>query len=158
MTNDGSAARGAQGPPAVSATAVSNVISERIGIGSHSALVAVILPALVVLRCHFSIQAVRGETFRGQGKRKMLTTASIWGITVALGVAAAAWGASDRRHQDESLLLAQACAGLPSTRQVEDALSTMRAMSNGGFDPICTTIASQSTSRDPNPKVADLKH
>lgn len=74
--------------------------------------------------------------------------ASIWGITVALGVAAAAWVGSDGRRPDESDLLQQACAGLPSTRQVEDALSTLRAVSIGGFDPICTAIASQPASRD----------
>jgi len=81
----------------------------------------------------------------------MLTTASIWGITVALGAAAAAWVASDPRHQDESLLLTQACAGLPSTRQIEDELATMRAMSNGGSDPICVTLASQPPARKSQP-------
>ncbi len=83
----------------------------------------------------------------------MLTvaTASIWGITVALGAAAAAWVASDGRRPDETYLLRQACSGLPSNRQVEDALSTMRAMSLGGFDPICTTIASHPALRQSQP-------
>lgn len=71
-----------------------------------------------------------------------ITSASIWGITVVLGVTTAAWVASDGPRPDESRLLQQACAGLPSSRQVEDALSTMRAVSIGGADPICTTLAS----------------
>lgn len=75
----------------------------------------------------------------------MLTTtaASIWGITVALGVASAALVASNGRPEDESHLFQQACAGTPSSRQVEDALSTIRALSNGGFDPICTILATR---------------
>lgn len=76
-----------------------------------------------------------------------VTTASIWGITVALSVVAGTWEANEERPPDESRLLQQACAGLPSTRQIEDALSTMRAMSNGGSDPICTTIALQPAAR-----------
>jgi hypothetical protein len=80
-----------------------------------------------------------------------VTTASIWGITVALGVAAAAWVASDGRRPPESRLLQQACAGLASTRQVEDALSTMRAMSVGGSDPICTTLAAQTAAQKSQP-------
>jgi len=71
-----------------------------------------------------------------------VTTASIWGSTVALGVVAAAVVASDRRRQDGSRLFEQACAGLASTRSIEDALATERALSNGGSDPICTTLAS----------------
>jgi len=80
-----------------------------------------------------------------------LTTASIWGITVALGVAAAAWVASDGRRPEESRLLQQACAGLASTRQVEHALSTVRAMSIGGSDPICMALAMQPEARESEP-------
>jgi hypothetical protein len=68
-----------------------------------------------------------------------VTTAPIWGITVALGVAAAAIVTEDGRVQDENRLLQQACAGLPSNRQIEDTLATLRALSNGGSDAICTT-------------------
>ena len=68
------------------------------------------------------------------------TTASIWGITVALGIAAAAFATSDGRYRDESHLLEQACAGLPSSRQVEDALASMRGLSIDGSDPVCTQL------------------
>jgi hypothetical protein len=68
------------------------------------------------------------------------TSASIWGITVALGVAAAAFGTSEGRYRDESRLFQQACAGLPSSRHVENALASMRGLSNGGSDPVCTQL------------------
>lgn len=74
------------------------------------------------------------------------TTASIWGVTVALGVAAAAIGTSEGRYRDESHLLQQACAGLPSSRQVEDALASMRGLSNDGSDPVCTQLSAEATS------------
>lgn len=73
------------------------------------------------------------------------TTASIWGITVALGVAAAAFGPSDGRYRNESRLLEQACAGLPSSRQVEDALASMRGVSIDGSDPVCTQLISRAS-------------
>jgi hypothetical protein len=72
----------------------------------------------------------------------LTTTATIWGITVALGVAAAAIVAEDGRVQDENRLLQQACAGQPSNVQAEDTLATLRALSNGGSDPICTKSTS----------------
>ena len=74
------------------------------------------------------------------------TTASIWGVTVALGVVAAAIGTSEGRYRDESHLLQQACAGLPSSRQVEDALASMRGLSNDGSDPVCTQLSAEATS------------
>ena len=67
------------------------------------------------------------------------TTASIWGITVALGVAAA-FGTSPEGYRDEGRLLEQACAGLPSSRQVEDALASMRGLTIDGSDPVCTQL------------------
>ena len=72
-------------------------------------------------------------------------TASIWGITVALGVAAAAFAANGGRLRDESRLFQQACAGLPSSRQIEDTLASMRGLSNDGFDPICLQLIAQAT-------------
>ena len=68
------------------------------------------------------------------------TTATIWGITVAFGVAAAAMVAEDAHVQDESRLLQQACAGSSSNQQAEDTLATLRALSNDGSDPICPTL------------------
>ena len=73
------------------------------------------------------------------------TTASIWGITVALGVVAGAFTASEGRYRDEGLLLQQACAGLPSSREVEDALASMRGLSNDGSDPVCSQLIAQAT-------------
>jgi hypothetical protein len=80
------------------------------------------------------------------------TTASIWGITVALGVAAAALGlgTSEGRYRDESRLLEQACAGLPSSRQVEDALASMRGVSIDGSDPVCTQLISRAAAAGAN--------
>ena len=78
------------------------------------------------------------------------TTASIWGITVALGVAAAAFGTADGRYRDESRLLEQACAGLPSSRQVEDALATMRGLSIDGSDPVCMQLISRAIATGAN--------
>jgi hypothetical protein len=78
------------------------------------------------------------------------TTASIWGITVALGVAAATFMTSEARYPDESRLLQQACAGLPSSRQVEDALAGMRGLSNDGSDPVCTQLLAQATATGAN--------
>jgi hypothetical protein len=75
------------------------------------------------------------------------TTASIWGITVALGVAAAAMVASDGRIHDENRLLRQACMGLSSERPVEDALATIRALSNDGSDSICATLETNTNVR-----------
>jgi len=71
-----------------------------------------------------------------------ITTVSIWGITVGLGVAAAAFGPSAGHHRDESRLLEPACAGLPSSRQVEDALASMRGLTIDGSDPVCTQLIS----------------
>ena len=78
------------------------------------------------------------------------TTASIWGITVALGIAGAAFGTSGERYWDESRLLEQACAGLPSSRQVEDALASMRGVSIDGSDPVCTQLNSRAASAGAN--------
>ena len=77
-------------------------------------------------------------------------TASIWGITVALGVAAAAMATSAGHYRDESRLLEQACAGLPSSPQVEDALATMRGLSIDGFDPVCTQLTAQAAATRPS--------
>jgi hypothetical protein len=78
------------------------------------------------------------------------TTASIWAITVALGVAAAAFATSEGRYRDESRQLQQACAGLPSSRRVEDALASMRGLSNDGSDPVCTQLSAQAAATDVN--------
>ncbi|HEY6927221.1 MAG TPA: hypothetical protein VI653_27340 [Steroidobacteraceae bacterium] len=72
-----------------------------------------------------------------------ITSASIWGITVVLGIGAAALATSEGHYRDESRLLQQACAGLPSSRQVEDALASMRGLSNDGSDPVCTQLILQ---------------
>jgi hypothetical protein len=74
-----------------------------------------------------------------------ITTASIWGITVALGAAVAAIATGGGPYGDESGLLRQACAGQPSSRQVEDALASLRGLSIGGFDPVCTQLIAQAT-------------
>ena len=78
------------------------------------------------------------------------TTASIWGITVALAIAAAAFGTNDGRYRDESRLLEQACAGLPSSRQVEDSLASMRGLSIDGSDPVCTQLIARARATDAN--------
>ncbi len=78
------------------------------------------------------------------------TTASIWGITVALGVAAAAFATSEGRYRDESSLVQQACAGLPSSREVEDTLASMRGVSNDGSDPVCTQLIARAAATEPN--------
>lgn len=78
------------------------------------------------------------------------TTASIWGITVALGVAVATFATGEVPYRDESRLLQQACAGLPSSRQVEYALASMRGLSNGGSDAVCTQLMAQATATGAN--------
>ena len=78
------------------------------------------------------------------------TSASIWGITVVLGVAAAAFATSEGPYRDESRLLQQACTGLPSSRQAEDALAGMRGLSNDGSDPVCTQLMTQATATGAN--------
>lgn len=78
------------------------------------------------------------------------TTASIWGITVALGIAAAALATSEGRYQDEIRLVQQSCAGLPSSREVEDTLASMRGVSNDGSDPVCTQLIAGAAAIDPN--------
>lgn len=80
------------------------------------------------------------------------TTVSIWGITVALGAGAATILAGDGRSQNESHLVQQACAGLASSRQVEDALATIRGLSNDGFDPVCTEIEIESAQVRSSPR------
>jgi hypothetical protein len=72
-----------------------------------------------------------------------LNTGSIWGIALILGVVAGTVPESAGRDVAESSSLEEVCVGLPTDRQLEDTLSMVRALSNGGFDPICGAVEAQ---------------
>jgi hypothetical protein len=69
------------------------------------------------------------------------TTRVILGIGVTLIVAVAAIAIGNDRYTDVEGALAKACAGAPTTPQLENALFNARARSDGGFDPICSPPA-----------------
>ena len=62
-------------------------------------------------------------------------------LVLSLGAATLITGASRPQHPQGSL--AQACLGLGTDRELENALSDIRGQSNGGSNPLCEAIASQ---------------
>jgi hypothetical protein len=66
----------------------------------------------------------------------ILNSGSILGVLATFGVAVSAMTASEG-HVDDSHSIERACAGEPTTRELEDMLSTARALSNDGSDFIC---------------------
>ena len=79
---------------------------------------------------------------RDRGGRQAFA-GSIWGIALILGVVAGTVPESAARDVAESSSLEEVCVGLPTDRQLDDTLSTVRALSNGGFDPICGAVEAQ---------------
>ena len=73
----------------------------------------------------------------------LLNSGSLLALLGAVGIAAglATMGASLDEETDGSL--ERACAGLPTNRQLEDTLSVARALTNDGFDPICSSVQAQ---------------
>ena len=72
-----------------------------------------------------------------------LNTGPIWGIALILGAIAGTVPESAGRDVAESSSLEAVCIGVPSDRQLDDTLSMVRALSNGGFDPICGAVEAQ---------------
>ena len=72
-----------------------------------------------------------------------LNTGFIWGIALVLGAVAGTVPESAGRQEADSSSLERACTGLPTDRQLDDTLSMVRALSNGGFDPICGAVEAQ---------------
>ena len=69
------------------------------------------------------------------------TTKVFLGLVITLGVAVAAVAIGNDRYAEADSALAKACAGSPTTPQVENALFNARARSNDGYDPICAAPA-----------------
>jgi hypothetical protein len=63
------------------------------------------------------------------------------GIVILVSLAAGTALAGGESDQDAAGSLARACAGLPTSRGLENALFDMRALSNGGYDPVCGSLA-----------------
>jgi len=74
---------------------------------------------------------------------------AILGIALALslGTGALITGASPPQGPQGSL--AQACVGLGTDRELENALADIRGQSNGGSNPLCEAIASQLATAGP---------
>ena len=67
---------------------------------------------------------------------RMTIRTSLWfGATLLVAVGAIAIG--DGRYGDVDGAVAKACTGAVSTRQLDNVLFNVRALSEGGADPIC---------------------
>ena len=75
----------------------------------------------------------------------ILNAKSVLGVLATVGVAMGLTATDDGRHEEVGSSLERACAGLPTDRQLEHALATARALSNGGADQICLSIQVPST-------------
>jgi hypothetical protein len=73
----------------------------------------------------------------------------VLGIAVALSLVAGALISGASRPQGPQGSLAQACVGLGTDRELENALSAIRGQSNGGSNPLCEAIASQLATAGP---------
>jgi len=76
---------------------------------------------------------------------------AVLGIGLALSLVAGALISEASRPQGPQGSLAQACVGLGTDRELENALSDMRGQSNGGSNPLCEQIASQLATAGPLP-------
>ena len=69
---------------------------------------------------------------------------AILGVMAVSGIAAGLVVTDEGRNaKADASALERACAGLLADRQLEDALATARALSDGGFDQICASLQSQ---------------
>ena len=68
---------------------------------------------------------------------------AISGIGLALSLVAGPLISGASRPQGPQGSLAQACVGLGTDRELENALSDIRGQSNGGSNPLCEAIAWQ---------------
>ena len=74
---------------------------------------------------------------------------AILGIALACSLVAGALIIGASRPQGPQGSLAQACVGLGTDRELENALSDIRGQSNGGSNPLCEQIASQLATAGP---------
>ena len=71
------------------------------------------------------------------------------GIALACSLVAGALISGASRPQGHQGSLAQACVGLGTDRELENALADIRGQSNGGSNPLCEQIASQLATAGP---------
>ena len=71
------------------------------------------------------------------------------GIAVALSLVTGALISGASRPQGPQGSLAQACVGLGTDRELENALADIRGQSNGGSNPLCEAIALQGATAGP---------
>ena len=74
---------------------------------------------------------------------------AILGIALAFVLVAGALISGASPPQGPQGSLAQACVGLGTDRELENALSAIRGQSNGGSNPLCEAIASQLATAGP---------
>ena len=73
----------------------------------------------------------------------------VLGIALAFVLVAGALISGASPPQGPQGSLAQACVGLGTDRELENALADIRGQSNGGSDPLCEAIASQGATAGP---------
>jgi hypothetical protein len=78
-----------------------------------------------------------------------LKVGAILGIALAFVLVVGALIAGASRPQGPQGSLAQACVGLGTDRELENALSDIRGQSNGGSNPLCEANASQLATAGP---------